>query len=70
MDDPRNTDNAWMETLAVNYHAANNEVDHWKFKPGSDAKQVAWLEMNSSLRLYASHLELVKKVAERHSAHW
>lgn len=70
VDDPRNTDNAWMETLAVNYHAENHEVDDWKFKAGSDAQQVTWLEINSSLSLFASHLELIKKVADRHEAHW
>lgn len=25
MDDPRNTDNAWMETEAVNYHDESGE---------------------------------------------
>ena len=26
MDDPRNTDNAWMETVAVNFHDDTGEV--------------------------------------------
>ena len=26
VDDPRNTDNAWMETVAFNFHDENNEV--------------------------------------------
>ena len=70
MDDPRNTDNSWMETTAVNCHADDNEVDDWQFKAGSDAKQVAWLEITSSLNLYASHIKLIELVAEYHKAHW
>lgn len=26
MDDPRNTDNAWMETVAVNFHDDTGEI--------------------------------------------
>ena len=26
MDDPRNTDNAWMETIAYNFHDENDTV--------------------------------------------
>ncbi len=26
VDDPRNTDNAWMETVAFNFHDDNNQV--------------------------------------------
>ena len=26
VDDPRNTDNAWMETVAVNFHDDTGEV--------------------------------------------
>lgn len=70
MDDPRNTDNAWMETYAINYHADCKEVDDWKFQAGSDAKTVAWLEITSSLNLYASHIDLIRQVAEIHQAHW
>lgn len=28
MDDPRNTDNAWMETEAVNYHDETGRYLH------------------------------------------
>lgn len=26
MDDPRNTDNAWMETVAVNFHDETGDI--------------------------------------------
>lgn len=70
VDDPRNTDNAWMETFAVNYHAEGNEVDHWKLQAGSDAKMAAWVEVSSSLNLYASHVDIIRLVAGKHKAHW
>ena len=70
VDDPRNTDNAWMETTAINCHAEYEEVDHWHFKAGSDAKNVAWLEITSSLNLFASHIDLIETIAHHHQAHW
>jgi ADP-ribose pyrophosphatase len=59
-----------METVAINYHADTDQVDDWQFKAGSDAKHVAWLEVSSSLNLYASHVRLMQLVASRHQAHW
>ena len=37
----RNTDNAWMETVAVNFHDDTGEkVGRWQLKAGDDAKLV------------------------------
>jgi len=70
VDDPRNTDNSWMETTAINYHADADEMDALPFRAGSDAKNVAWLEVSSKLNLYASHAGFLKLVADFHQAHW
>ncbi|KAF5926690.1 hypothetical protein HPG69_001319 [Diceros bicornis minor] len=59
VDDPRNTDNAWMETEAVNYH---DETD--------DAGKVKWVDISDKLKLYASHSQFIKRVAEKRDAHW
>lgn len=59
-----------METTAVNCHANDKEVNSWQFKAGSDAKQVAWLEIASTLKLYASHIELLEIITKNHGAHW
>lgn len=32
VDDPRNTDNSWMETVAVNFHDDSGLLDKAKFK--------------------------------------
>ncbi|EFX76010.1 hypothetical protein DAPPUDRAFT_322829 [Daphnia pulex] len=70
VDDSRNTDNAWIETSAINCHAEFQEVDHCHLKAGSDAKNVAWIKITSSLNLFASHIDLIEAVANRHQAHW
>uniref|UniRef100_F7AUJ8 ADP-ribose pyrophosphatase, mitochondrial n=1 Tax=Ciona intestinalis TaxID=7719 RepID=F7AUJ8_CIOIN len=71
VDDPRNTDNAWMETVAVNFHDDNGEsVGRLPLSAGDDAGAVAWIDVGRELTLYASHEELIKKTSEIHSAHW
>ena len=71
MDDPRNTDNAWMETTAVNFHDESNDVlPKLKFEAGDDAKHVTWMDINSNLKLYASHATFMKIVTDFHTAAW
>lgn len=71
VDDPRNTDNAWMETVAVNFHdETGTAVGKFPLQAGDDAKNVKWVEVESSLGLYASHGEMIKKVVELRKAHW
>jgi len=70
VDDPRNTDNAWIETTAVNFHADGNQVDEWMFRAGSDARLVSWIEISSNLKLFANHVDFIELVAIRHQAHW
>jgi len=69
VDDPRNTDNAWMETVAVNFHDESGEgFGRIKLCAGDDAGDVAWKELNSSLVLYASHAVFTKKIVELRNA--
>jgi len=70
VDDPRNTDNAWMETTAINFHADGDQVDDWKFRAGSDARLVTWIEVSSNMKLFANHIDFIHLVALRHHAHW
>ena len=37
---------------------------------GDDAIGVKWLDINSELKLFGSHLDFVSKVAEMHNADW
>ncbi|XP_064005624.1 ADP-ribose pyrophosphatase, mitochondrial isoform X1 [Pogoniulus pusillus] len=71
VDDPRNTDNAWMETEAVNYHDETGEtMDNLPLEAGDDAGMVKWVDISEELRLYASHSYFIKLVSEKRGAHW
>ncbi|XP_044536416.1 ADP-ribose pyrophosphatase, mitochondrial isoform X5 [Gracilinanus agilis] len=71
VDDPRNTDNAWMETEAVNYHDETGEtMDNLALEAGDDAGKVKWVDISDKLKLYASHSQFIKLVAEKRGAHW
>lgn len=71
VDDPRNTDNAWMETVAFNFHdETGDSVGQFDLKAGDDAKDIKWIDISKDLDLYASHSELIRKVVELRGAHW
>ncbi|KAK9888262.1 hypothetical protein WA026_000525 [Henosepilachna vigintioctopunctata] len=71
VDDPRNTDNAWMETIAMNFHDDSGKlVGKFNLKAGDDAKNVQWISIDKNLDLYASHCSFIEKVAHLHNAHW
>lgn len=63
IDDPRNTDNAWMESVACNFHDEHGTaVGKIPLSAGDDAQAVQWLTIDKPLSLYASHSGLVEKV--------
>ncbi|XP_069508147.1 ADP-ribose pyrophosphatase, mitochondrial isoform X2 [Ambystoma mexicanum] len=71
VDDPRNTDNAWMETKAVNYHDHTGAVmDNIPLEAGDDAGKVKWVAIGEELSLYASHAYFIQLVANKLDAHW
>ncbi|CAL8304952.1 unnamed protein product [Merluccius merluccius] len=71
VDDPRNTDNAWMETVAINFHdETGNSVSELPLQAGDDAGQVTWIDVDSSFPLYASHSHFLQTVAKERHAHW
>ena len=45
VDDPRNTDNAWMETLCMHFHVPDSLATALPLRSGDDACDVKWLEM-------------------------
>ncbi|CAF3328825.1 unnamed protein product [Rotaria socialis] len=70
-DDPRNTDNAWMETVAMHFHDDTGVLtDSINLHAGDDAEQVVWCEIHRALDLYASHKEFVKAAVDRLDAFW
>jgi len=62
VDDPRNTDNAWMETTVEHKHLPAAVAATMHFKAGDDATDSRWLVVTKEniASLYASHGAFVK----------
>jgi len=69
VDDPRNTDNAWMETSAFHFHCSKELGALLPLSAGDDAGAVMWLDVDQSnesyANLYADHKKWVDQVAEQ-----
>lgn len=71
VDDPRNTDNSWMETSVYNFHDETSDfVGRLNLNKGDEVLGVQWIDLSSSLKLFASHSEFLALVAHRLGAHW
>eukprot|EP00746_Dinoflagellata_sp_MGD_P167945 gnl/MRDRNA2_/MRDRNA2_98968_c0_seq1.p1 gnl/MRDRNA2_/MRDRNA2_98968_c0~~gnl/MRDRNA2_/MRDRNA2_98968_c0_seq1.p1 ORF type:complete len:267 (+),score=55.52 gnl/MRDRNA2_/MRDRNA2_98968_c0_seq1:1025-1825(+) len=74
VDDPRNTDNAWMETQAVWLHcnscahAEDVDIDeicaNAALTPATDATKATWKAVDTIGELYASHRYMVTDILE------
>lgn len=66
IDDPRNTDNCWMESVANSFHDESGDtVGGLHLNAGDDAVGVQWVDITPELKLYASHKEMVNEVYKR-----
>ena len=63
VDDPRNTDHAWMETTAFHFHCTDELGALLPMHAGDDAAKVRWMTIDPKnpdyVELYASHREWV-----------
>jgi ADP-ribose pyrophosphatase len=67
VDDPRNTDNAWMETVVKNFHDSDGtSLALFNLRAGDDATKARWTEVNEDTKLYASHSDFLLKVLALH----
>lgn len=68
VDDPRNTDNAWMESSFVHFHCSEDLGKNIPLAAGDDAQSVRWLDIDESnesfAKLYASHKSMVLRAEE------
>jgi ADP-ribose pyrophosphatase len=64
VDDPRNTDNAWMETTASHLHIEGER--ELNLKADSDAVNTKWVELTERnlSNLYASHGDFLRRAME------
>ena len=67
VDDPRNTDNSWMETTAFHFHCDRALGSKIALAAGDDAATVKWLNVDDTAHLYASHRDWVEVVARNMS---
>lgn len=65
VDDPRNTDDAWMETEVHHFHLDDDLAAQIPLQAGDDAQGVAWEDLTPAMRLYASHKDWVDVVRHR-----
>ena len=72
VDDPRNTDNAWMETQVFWFQCPPALGNAIPLHAGDDAAKVRWVTIYdtntntpASLQLYASHASFVHRVVEK-----
>lgn len=71
VDDYRNTDNAWMETVAYNFHDETGKlVGKMNLSAGDDAAAVKWLDLNKDIHLHANHVDILLKVVNALNAYW
>ncbi|CAJ0585554.1 unnamed protein product, partial [Mesorhabditis spiculigera] len=62
VDDPRNTDNSWMETVCVHFHDDAGLLKDVDLEAADDATAVRWIDVFTDEPLYASHEQLIKMV--------
>ena len=62
VDDPRNTDNAWMETAALHFHCNEELGALLPLEAGEDAGSVKWVTIDHGFQLYAGHDVWVRTV--------
>ena len=67
VDDPRNTDNAWMETAAYHFQLGYEEAQKISMEAGDDANDVQWMTVTDEFldNMYASHSSLVRLALNR-----
>ena len=70
VDDPRSTDNAWIETTAYHFHCTPEIAKQLKLGHGDDAAKAMWLRVDPKTedryaRLWANHRDWVDEVALR-----
>ncbi|XP_033724836.1 transient receptor potential cation channel subfamily M member-like 2 isoform X2 [Pecten maximus] len=65
-DDPRNTDNAWLETLVFHYHDDDGSIlNNFTLRAGETVEKATWSTASSALQLHGAHLFYLKKVVEK-----
>lgn len=71
VDDPRNTDNAWIETAVIHYHDVNGDIlKSLNLNPGDDVTKVMWIDLDHHTKLFKSHHKFINDMALKLDCHW
>ncbi|XP_053561671.1 transient receptor potential cation channel subfamily M member 2 [Bombina bombina] len=73
LDDPRNTDNSWIETVALNIHLGTKEdVDNFimNLNESDFSLSVRWQLLDRKIPLYANEKDILQRAAEQLDAHY
>jgi len=71
VDDLRNTDNAWMETVTMNFHDETGEIlGNFEFEVEADACGANWQEVSGHINLRNHQSFVLYKVAEVRNAYF
>ncbi|XP_029463784.1 transient receptor potential cation channel subfamily M member 2-like [Rhinatrema bivittatum] len=75
VDDPRNTDNAWIETIAINVHFEDQddleleELNSHLYSYDPDVS-IRWQVVDQKIPLYANHKEILQQAADFFQAYY
>lgn len=64
VDDPRNTDKSWMETVAI-LTLLEGENARLELKAGDDAAKARWVDYERGLPMFASHAHFMEAAIRR-----
>jgi ADP-ribose pyrophosphatase len=66
VDDPRNTDNAWMETTAMHVHLSPEQAKQIEPHATEEAPKWEWMPLDSKHLngMYASHADIARRMLE------
>eukprot|EP00042_Codosiga_hollandica_P014086 m.32234 g.32234 ORF g.32234 m.32234 type:complete len:1285 (-) comp42262_c0_seq3:186-4040(-) len=70
--DRRNTDNAWIETIAYNFHdsSTTHAFQTIKLRADTDTVTAQWVQVFGKLNLHANHDNILAKVAKLRDAYF
>ncbi|EDQ88032.1 uncharacterized protein MONBRDRAFT_37693 [Monosiga brevicollis MX1] len=68
LEDPRNTDNAWLETTALNFHDESGLFADLEFDP--EVSPLVWRKATRECPLCPEQMELVYRLASAHQAYF
>ena len=71
VNDHRNTDNAWMETVVSHFHdETGTTFGTLNLNAGDDAQDVKWMDLSSDMAIFSDHRNFISLVAQRVNCHW